>query len=132
MKLKTIHKKMPNGRKGFAVIAVADNRMEFEEMCRRASTGTTFSPHEMKAAVEILAEEVNHYLQRGLIVDLGPLGIYQPTAKSGMKPTADDFTWHDVKANVSIRPTKEMVRAADSGKKHWINGRKLQDENDDE
>lgn len=126
MKLKTIIKKMPDGSQGFAVISVAPQRITLEEICNKASKGSTFSRHELKAAVEILAETIAEDMRRGNIVDLGPLGIFQPTAKSGMKPNADDFTWHDVKANVCFRPAKGLKQSAEQGVKRWMKGRKQQ------
>lgn len=119
MKVKTISKRMPDGQNGFAVRAVATNRMDFEDICRAASQGTGMSQHEITLAVELLAEAVRHYLQRGVIVDLGPIGIVHPGVRSGLR-AVDNFTWHDVKPTVTITPDRSLVRAAKSGKIRWI------------
>ena len=129
MKVKTIHKQLPDGRKGFVVRGQTSQRIDLNDLCRAASQGVTQSNHEIWLAFNLVKDALMMYLRRGCIVDIEGLCIIRPGVRSGMHDK-DDFTWHDLTPTVNIRPHGDLVRAVRSGKTKWI-GRLRKTEDDE-
>ncbi len=93
-------------QQGYAVIS---GNVSFDRLCGALSAGCTVSKADVKAVLSQMSEKVAEFLDLGMSVDCGDLGIFRPSFGSQQVPEGEKFTVeHLKKPKIVFTPRKEF------------------------
>ncbi len=93
-------------QQGYAVIS---GNVTFDRLCEALSKGSTVGKADVKAVLSQMSEKIAEFLDLGMSVDCGELGIFRPSFGSKQIPETEKFTIeHLKKPKVVFTPRKEF------------------------
>ncbi len=89
--------------------AIISGNVTFEKLCEALSKGSTVDKADVKAVLTQLSEKVAEFMDLGMSVDCGDLGLFRPSFGSKQVPENEKFTVeHIKKPRVVFTPRKEF------------------------
>ncbi len=88
---------------------VLNGHIEFDKLCESLSKGCTVSKADVKAVLSQMTEKIAEFLDLGMSIDCGELGIFRPSFGSQQVLEKEKFTVENLKKpRVVFTPRKEF------------------------
>lgn len=83
--------------------------IKLDELAQNISNCCTLTPHDIKAVISALEEQIYKTLRHGQSVRFGDLGSFRPTLSSSGTATKEDFTKENIRGiKVRFTPSSKM------------------------
>ncbi len=89
--------------------SVISGNVSFDKLCEALSKDSTVGKADVKAVLSQMSEKIAEFLDLGMSVDCGDLGLFRPSFGSEQVPEGEKFTVeHIKKPRVVFTPRKEF------------------------
>ncbi len=101
---------------------VLSGNVSFDKLCEALSHGSTVGKADVKAVLSQMSEKIAEFLDLGMSVDCGDLGIFRPSFSSEQVPVGEKFTAeHLRKPKIVFTPRKDFKDCLKNAKFEKIN-----------
>lgn len=110
-KIKTLEAKLGKnkGKKVQQAYPVISGNVSFDKLCEALSKDSTVGKADVKAVLSQMSEKIAEFLDLGMSVDCGDLGLFRPSFGSEQVPEGEKFTNdHLKKPKIVFTPRKEF------------------------
>ena len=104
---------------GFYGKVITNGKKTFDEIARQSAKNTTLHPKEAALAAELLLEGICEEIQKGIIVDLGPLGTLYPAVSSKWEQDGEDLKLADMTPKVNYKPSETIAATIKGASLSW-------------